>query len=78
MRIPEEIVEKYREMWTSNIDRYAIVQVVPDETDECLLFDFTHRAYVVVEEEEDVVRLLLDNMRRAGVRTISPDEVSQS
>jgi hypothetical protein len=61
--------EKYRDMWTRDVHRYAIVRLSPEEPDDGGILDLELDAYIVIEEDE-VFRLICARLRQAGAPTL--------
>lgn len=67
----------YASMWTSEKDRYGLLEVAPDALVSCLVFDLVAMAPMTIDDDDDVVAAVIENMRRAGVRMLTPKETGQ-
>lgn len=61
-------------MWTTDVSRYALVEVNPGSPTGCAVKDLTTGGLVVIDDDDDVLEAVITNMRRAGVRIMTPEE----
>jgi hypothetical protein len=61
-------------MWTTEKDRYGLLEVAPGEPVSCLVFDLAAMAPMTIDDDDDIVDAVIENMRRAGVRMLTREE----
>lgn len=61
-------------MWTTDKDRYGLLEVAPGTRISCLVFQLDVMAPMTIDDDDDVVAEVLENMRRAGVRILTREE----
>ncbi len=69
-------LKTYVPMWTTEKDRYGLLQVVPGDPLGWLVFDLTTMAPMTMDDDDDVVIAVIDHMRRAGVRILTTEETT--
>jgi hypothetical protein len=70
----DERIRSYSAMWTSDLHKYGLVEFDPDRVEMCLIFDLDAWAPFAMDDDAEVVAAVIENMRRAGVRRLSPEE----
>ena len=69
-------LQSYEPMWTTERDRYGLLEVAPGEPVSCLVFDLTTMAPMTMDDEDEVVAAVIESMRRAGVRMLTLEEAT--
>jgi hypothetical protein len=72
----DDRLKTYVPMWTTEKDRHGLLQVVPGDPGRWLVFDLTAMAPMTMDDDEDVVLAVIENMRLAGVRILTPEETN--
>src|SRR5689334_6248550 len=70
----DERFQSYAPMWTSEKERYGLLEVAPGQPVSCLVFDLTTMAPMTIDDEDEVVAAVIHNMRHAGVRMLTTEE----
>lgn len=70
----EQRVQTYADMWTTELSRYALIELDRARPGACAIKDLTTGGLLVIDDDDDVVEAVIMNMRRAGVRVMTPDE----
>ena len=70
----EQRLQTYADMWTTEMNRYALVEVDPQSPTGYVVKDLTTGGLVVIDDEDDVLAVVFMNMRLAGVRIMTPEE----
>lgn len=71
----EAQVERYAAMWTTDVQRYGIVEFEPGRLDGCLVFDLEAGAPIAMDDDPEIVARIIQKMRDAGARRLTPVEV---
>lgn len=69
-----ENLDRYSDMWTRDVARYALVEFDVEGPVKCLVMDLETRATMILDDDDDVVAAVIENLRQAGVRVFSPAE----
>lgn len=67
-------VQAHADMWTTDLGRYAVIEVDPARPNACAIKDLKTGGLVVIDEEEGVYEAIIKSMRNAGVRVMTPEE----
>lgn len=70
----EERVDMYVDMWTTDLNQYALIELERAHPSRCVIKDLSTGGLVVIDDDEQVVSAVIMNMRKAGVRVMSPEE----
>jgi len=74
----DERMTSYAPMWTSEKHRYGLLEVAPGARVSCLVFDLAAMAPMTIDDDDEVVAAVIENMRRAGVRMLTPEETGRT
>jgi hypothetical protein len=72
--VNRENLDRYSDMWTRDVAKYALVEFEVEGPVKCLVMDLEARATMILDDDEDVVAALIENLRQAGARVFSPAE----
>ena len=70
----DERIHSYAPMWTTEKERYGLLEVARAASISCLVFDLEAMAPMTIDDDDDVVAAVIENMRRAGVRMLTTEE----
>ena len=70
----EERLQTYADMWTTDVSRYALVEVNRGSPRGCVVKDLITGGLVVIDDDDDVLEAVIMNMRRAGASIMTPEE----
>lgn len=73
----DDRLRSYVPMWTTEKDRYGLLEMNPGQPVSCLVFDLTVMAPLVIDDDDDIVATVIENMRRAGVRMLTQEETGK-
>jgi hypothetical protein len=63
-------------MWTTDLGRYALIEVDSSRPNACAIKDLKTGGLVVIDEEDDVYYAVIKNMREAGA-PVTREEAKQ-
>ena len=63
----EERIQTFSNMWTIDIDRYALIEIDPERPSVCAIKDLQTGGLVVIDDDDDVLEAVIAQMRRVGV-----------
>jgi hypothetical protein len=67
----DEQLQQYEKMWTTDMHRYGLVELDPDQPQCCVVMDLETGGLVVIDDAAEVVTAVTSRMRSAGVRIIT-------
>ena len=71
---PAKRLESYEPMWTTEKDRYGLLEVDPGVPGSYLVFDLAVQTPMIIDGDHELASAVIENMRRAGVRIITREE----
>lgn len=66
-------ISRYEDMWTTDLEHYAIVELGGDEA-SWVLFDVRAQAPLLVDDDESVLEALAVRLRKAGIQILTLEE----
>ncbi len=69
-----ESLARYESMWTTEANRYGLVQFDDADPGRCIPIDLSSGGLVVIDDLPEVAIEVTNRMRAAGVRVMSVEE----
>lgn len=65
---------KYEDMWTTELGRYALIDMGGEGAGRWLIFDLEAGGPCVVDDSDEVLVALAEKLLSAGTKVMSPEE----
>ena len=63
-------------MWTTDLHKYGLVEVRSTDSSRWILFDIEVKPPLVIDDEAELLKQLVERMKQAGVRRLNPEDIS--